>query len=145
MLCLVPWLFALYNVSIFMYFVALHWVRYSYHSYIGEVTWCGIFQWFYWSPNSPSNHSPCFFKWVWPPFYNSECFPHILGMLGTDCLRTCHSSPVGWSPYSLGCSNTCRNWHFPVLNDIMKYLNLVTLGCLFLSPTFWKLNGFVYP
>jgi hypothetical protein len=64
-------------------------------------------------------------------------------MLGTDCLCTCHSFLVGWSPYSLGCSNTCRDWHFPVLNDIMKYLNHVTLGCLFLSPTFWKINGFV--
>ncbi len=64
-------------------------------------------------------------------------------MLGTDCLCIYHSFPARWSPYSSRCSNTCRDWHFLVLNDIMKYSNLVTPGCLFLSPTFWKLNGFI--
>ncbi len=64
-------------------------------------------------------------------------------MLGTIWLCTCHSFLVGWSPYSFGCNSTCRDWHFHVLNDTMKYLNLVTLGCLLVSPTFWEPNGFV--
>jgi hypothetical protein len=59
-------------------------------------------------------------------------------MLGIDCFYTCHSSP-----YSSRCNNTCWNWHFPILNDIMKYPNPFTLGCPFLGPTFWKPNGFV--
>jgi len=126
-----------------MYFVTLRLVQYSYHSHIGEVIWCWIFWWFYWSFSSLLNHSSYFFGRTWPPFYNSKCFPCILGMLGTDHPYTCYLFPVGWSPYSFGYSNTCRNWHFPVLDDITKYPNLVTPGCLLLSPTFWKPNGFV--
>jgi len=126
-----------------MYFVTLRLVRYSYHSHIGEVIWCWIFWWFYWSFSSLLNHYSCFFGRTWPPFYSSKCFPCILGMLGTDHPYTYYLFPVGWSPYSFGCSSTCRDWHFPVLDDIMKYPKLVTPGCLLLSPTFWKPNGFV--
>jgi hypothetical protein len=95
-----PWLFVLYNVSISKYFVTLHWVRYSYHNYIGKVTWWRIFWWFYQSPNSSPSHSLCFFRWAQPPFYNSDYYSCIIGMLGTNHSCTYHSFLVRWSPYS---------------------------------------------
>jgi hypothetical protein len=74
-----PKLLVLYNVPISRYFVALCWVRYSYHSYVGEVTWCEIFWWLYRSPSSSSWHSSYFFERAQPPFGGLNCYPHILG------------------------------------------------------------------
>jgi hypothetical protein len=59
-------------------------------------------------------------------------------MLGIDYFYTSHSSP-----YSLGCNNTCWNWHFLILDGITKYLDFFTLGCPFPGPTFWKPSGLV--
>lgn len=60
MLCLMFELFASYRVSVSRYFAALCWVQHSYHSYIREVTCCGIFWWFYRSPSLSLSHSSCF-------------------------------------------------------------------------------------
>lgn len=60
MLCLMLKLFASYRVFVSRYFAALCWVQHSYHSYIREVTCCGIFWWFYRSPSLSLSHSSCF-------------------------------------------------------------------------------------
>ncbi len=73
-------------------------VWYLNHGYIREVIWCKIFWWFYRSPRSSSNHSSYFFGWVWPPFYGSNCYSRILGMLGSNCSYICHLFPTWWSP-----------------------------------------------
>jgi hypothetical protein len=104
---------------------------------------CRIFWWFYWSPSSSLGHSSCFFKQVQSPLCSSNCCPHILGMLGIDHSCTCHSFPIGWSPYFSKCYNTCWDKHLFVPNGIMKYPSHVTVGCQLLSPTFWKPNGLV--
>jgi hypothetical protein len=57
MLHLMPKLFASYYVPISRYFATLCWVRYLYHNYVGKITWCRIFWWFYQSPNLSSSHS----------------------------------------------------------------------------------------
>jgi hypothetical protein len=66
----------------------------------------------------------------------------IFGMLGTDYSCTYCSFSTRWSFYFFGCSNTCWNWHFPIPDGIIKYMGHVTLGCRFLSPTFWELSSF---
>ncbi len=48
---------------------------------------------------------------------------------------------VGWLPCFSRCNNTCWDRHFLVLDDITKCMSHVTLMCLFLCTTFWKLNG----
>jgi len=64
-------------------------------------------------------------------------------MLGIDFFCTCHLFPTWWSPYFLGCNNTCWDWHFPVPNSTTKDLNIVTPSCLLLGPTFWNPSGLV--
>jgi len=76
-LCLVPMLVVSYNVSIFRYFAILCWKQYLYHNYVGEITWCGIFWWFYQSSNLSSCHYSYFFGRVWPPLCGSDYYPHV--------------------------------------------------------------------
>jgi hypothetical protein len=64
-------------------------------------------------------------------------------MLGFNCFYTCHSFPIGWSPYSSWCDGSCQNWHFPLLINITKYSNFITLCCVFSSPPFWKSYGII--
>jgi len=64
-------------------------------------------------------------------------------MLGTNQSCTCHSFPTRWSPFFFWCNNTCWNWHFFVLIDITRCLNLVTPSCPPSSPTLWKPNNLI--
>ncbi len=143
MLCLTPYLFISYRVSNTRHFIALHWIWYSYHNYVGNFIWCRIFWWFYQSPSSSSSHFSCFFRQVRLPFYNSDYCPHILGMLGLDYSYTCHLFIARWSPYFSGCNNTCWDWHFPVLDNIRRCQSLFTPSCSFLGFTFWKFIGLI--
>ncbi len=59
-------------------------------------------------------------------------------MLGTNHFCTYHSFAIGWSPYSFGYNNTCWDWYFLVLDDIMKYMSHVTPSCPLSCPTFRK-------
>ncbi len=77
------------------------------------------------------------------PFVVRTMAPHILGVLRTDCSYTCHSFPIGWSPYSSKRSCTCWNQHFPILDDTTKCPSHVTLGCPLSSPTLWKPSGLI--
>ncbi len=77
MLCRTLGLVALYNVPIYRYFTTLYWVWYLYHSYVGELTWCKIFWWFYRSPNSSSRNFFYFFERVQPLFWTT--IPTFLG------------------------------------------------------------------
>ncbi len=138
-------LFVSYNVPISKYFVTLCWVQYLYHSYVGKITWCRIFWWFYQSPSLLLDHSSCFFKHAWPLFYGSDYCPHILGVLGIDCSCICHLFPVGWLPYSFRCNSTCWDQHFRVPDGIWRCLSHATPGCPFSCPTFWELSGLVLP
>jgi len=56
---------------------------------------------------------------------------------------TCHSFPTRWSPYSFGCSNTCWDRHFPILNNTIGHQSPVIPSCLFSNPTVWELSGLV--
>jgi len=80
---------------------SLCWIRYSYHSYIGEVTWCGIFWWFCKSFSSLSSQFSYFFRWVWHLFCDLDYYPHMLGLLAIDYSCTFHLFPTRWSPYFL--------------------------------------------
>jgi hypothetical protein len=40
-------------------------------------------------------------------------------------------------------SNTCWDWHFFVLDDIIRYLRHIISSCSLSSLTFWKPNGLV--
>lgn len=140
-----PRLLALYNVPISKYFATLFRVRYSCHSYIGEITWCKIFWWFYRSPSSSLGHSSCFFEWVRPPFCSLDCCFCILEVFGIDHSYICHSFPTWWLPYFFRCNNTCWNRHFLVLNDITRCPSHVTRRCSLSCPTLWKLSGSVLP
>ncbi len=139
----VPELFALCSVPISKYFTTLCWVWYSYHSYVGKVTWCRIFWWFYWSFSSSLGHSSCFFTQVRPPFYGSNCCPCIFRVSIIDCSCSCHSFPTRWSPYSSKCRNTCWDQHCFILDSVMRCLSHVTLICSFPGPTFWKPSNLV--
>jgi len=70
-----------------------------------------------------------------------------LALLGcwTKHSCTCHSFPTWWLPYFSQCSNTCWNWHFPVLDGTTRCSNHVTQRCLLSCPTLWKLNGSSLP
>jgi hypothetical protein len=109
--------------------ITLCWVWYSYHSYIGEGIWCGIFWWFYQVPSLSSNHSSCFFEWARPFFYSSNCCPYIFEMLNTNQSCTCHSFPIGRLSYFSRCSSTCSN--------------SITPSCSISNPTLWKLNSLI--
>jgi hypothetical protein len=74
-----------------------------------------------------------------------DYYPHILGVLGTNCSCIFHSFPTRWSRYSSKCSNTCWNRHFPIPNGITRCRNHVTPRCLLSCPTFWKPNGSIIP
>jgi hypothetical protein len=65
-------------------------------------------------------------------------------MLGTDHSYTYHSFLIGWSFYSFGCSSTCWDWYFLILDDVTKYMSHVTLGRLFSCPTLWEPTGLVF-
>jgi hypothetical protein len=43
--------------------------------------------------------------------------PCILKMLGSNHSWNYHSFPIGWSPYSFGCIDTCWDWHFLIPNN----------------------------
>ncbi len=110
--------------------------EYSYYNYVGEITWCEIFWWFYRSPGSLSNHAPYFFKQAWLPFCGLNYNPLILGVLGINHSCTCHSFLIGWLPFYFWCNNTCWNRHFPIPNGTTRCPSHVTLGCLLSCLTF---------
>ncbi len=93
--------------------------------------------------SSTLGHSSYFFEWAWPPFYISNYCPHIFGMLNIDHSCICHSFLTRWSPYSFGCTNTCWDWHFLIIDGNIRYLNPITLGCPLSSPILWKPSGSV--
>jgi hypothetical protein len=62
-------------------------------------------------------------------------------MLGFDCSYICHSFPIGRSPYSSWCDGTYQNWHFSLPVNNAKYLNFITLCCVFLGPPFLESYG----
>jgi hypothetical protein len=132
-----------HNVSISTCFVALCWVQYLYHNYVGRVIWHKSFWWFYQSCSSSLGHFSYFFRQVQPLLFDLDCFPCIRGVLGTYCSCTCHLFLTTWSPYSFGYNNTCWDWHFPILDNITRCLSHVTPSCLLSSPTRWELNGLV--
>jgi hypothetical protein len=138
-------LLVLYNVPISKHLVALCWVWYLYCSYIGEVTWCRIFWWFYWSLNLSSCHSSYFFGQAWAPFCGSGCLSDIFGVLGINRLYTCHLFPVGWSLYSFRCNSTCSNRHFLIPGGTMRCSSHVTQGVCFHLPPFESLVVQSYP
>jgi hypothetical protein len=131
------------SVSISRCFVILCWVRYLYHNSVGKNIWCGSFWWFYWSFSSLLSQFSYFCGWFRLPLCGSDCFPYIHGVLGIYYSYTCHSFPIGWSLYSFGCSSTCWDWHFLVMDNTTRCSSHVTPSCLLSSPTLWELNGLV--
>jgi hypothetical protein len=136
-------LFTSYNVAISRYFAPLCWVQYLYHSYVGEITWCEIFWWLYWSLSLLLGHFFCLFRRAQPPFCGSDYYLHILGVLGIDCFCTCLSFPTGQSLYYSKCNNTYWDRPFLVLHKTKRCLNHITLGCSLSGPTLWKPNGLI--
>jgi hypothetical protein len=88
LLCLMHSLFIMYHTSIFRYFVALRWVWFLYHNYIGKVIGCGIFRHYNGSFGFSSRQFTYFFRGVC--LYHSgliSCL-YLLGTLGFD--RSCN-------------------------------------------------------
>jgi len=142
-LCWTLGLLALYNVPICRYFITLYWVWYLYHNYVGEVTWCNIFWWFYWSLNSSSRNFFCFFKRAQPLFWTTT--PTFLGCwaLIAPTFFTCFQQDD--RPILLNVVTHVENRHFPIPNGIRRCPNHVTPRCLLSCPTFWKPNGSIIP
>jgi hypothetical protein len=64
-------------------------------------------------------------------------------MFHIDHFCNCHLFLAKWLPYFYECNNTCWDWHFLVLDGIMRYLSHITLGCSFSNLTLWKLSSLV--
>jgi hypothetical protein len=71
----------------------------------------------------------------------STCYSHLFGMLGFDRSYTSLSFPIGWSPYSSWCNDTCKNWYLSLPGRITRYPCDVIWGRSIICLAFQKFNG----
>jgi hypothetical protein len=67
-------------------------------------------------------HSSCFFRGARPSLSGLTCCSRLLKMLSFDCSCTSLLFPIGWSPYSFLCDDTCRNQYLSLLGHTTRYL-----------------------
>jgi hypothetical protein len=128
----------MYYTSVSRYLVTLCWIQFAYHSYVRKIIGLKIFRHHDGSFGSLSSQFACFLKGVWP-FFNglTNCLWFLrCRVLITLTLFICFQQDDHLIFFR--CSGTCQNWYFSFLVGIMGYPNFITLGCSFLSPSFWK-------
>jgi hypothetical protein len=138
-----PKLFTTYHIFIFRNITTLCWIKFTYHSYVGEIIGCGIFRYYSGSFGSLLGHFTCFFKQasglplvvrlVAPTFlicWASIAFAFVTHFQQNDC-------------FFFSCGGTCQNQHFSFPIGIARYLNFTTPNYMFSCPPLWKPCGIV--